>query len=148
MFLMIGLGERAGSGMAKIQQGWKDTGGTLRLVDSLEPFDYTQLEMEFLQAETRGQRMSEKMSEKMSENLSEMSGVVSEKMSEMVSEKVSEIVLEYVRRMPRSSAADIAVRLGRSARTIERAIRELKSAGKLIRIGPDRGGTWKVTEAD
>jgi predicted HTH transcriptional regulator len=34
MFLMIGLGERAGSGMAKIQRGWAQTGGALRLIDS------------------------------------------------------------------------------------------------------------------
>jgi ATP-dependent DNA helicase RecG len=53
MFLMIGLGERAGSGMAKIQQGWQHTGGKLQLVDSVEPFDQTWLKMDFPPARGR-----------------------------------------------------------------------------------------------
>ena len=45
MFLMIHLGERAGSGLPKIRQGWEGAGGTLRLFDSFEPSEQTRLEM-------------------------------------------------------------------------------------------------------
>lgn len=45
MFLMINLGERAGSGLPKIRQGWEREGGTIRLFDSFEPYDQTRLEM-------------------------------------------------------------------------------------------------------
>jgi predicted HTH transcriptional regulator len=40
----------------------------------------------------------------------------------------------------------MATRLGKSERTIERATRELRSAARLTRIGPDKGGHWKVTD--
>lgn len=45
MFLMINLGERAGSGLPKIRQGWETTGGILHFFDSFEPYDQTRLEM-------------------------------------------------------------------------------------------------------
>jgi predicted HTH transcriptional regulator len=42
----------------------------------------------------------------------------------------------------------MAARLGKSERTIERATRELRSAGRLTRIGPDKGGHWEVTDGE
>jgi ATP-dependent DNA helicase RecG len=45
MFLMIGVGERAGSGLPKIRQGWEIEGGRLQLSDSFEPYDETRLEL-------------------------------------------------------------------------------------------------------
>ncbi|EKD38594.1 MAG: hypothetical protein ACD_75C00682G0002 [uncultured bacterium] len=42
---VINLGERAGSGLPKIRQGWETAGGTLHLFDSFEPYDQTRLEM-------------------------------------------------------------------------------------------------------
>jgi len=45
IFLMINLGERAGSGLPKIRQGWEVEGGAIRLFDSFEPYDQTRLEM-------------------------------------------------------------------------------------------------------
>jgi hypothetical protein len=47
MFLMINLGERAGSGLPKIRQGWEMTGGNLNLLDTFEPYDQTRLLMSF-----------------------------------------------------------------------------------------------------
>jgi ATP-dependent DNA helicase RecG len=124
MFLMIGLGERAGSGMAKIQQGWKQTGGKLRLVDSFEPFDQTRLEMEFEQApeKTLGETRVK------------------------TPEKTPEKILSLIESNPEISIAELGNCLGKSASAIERAIRKLKSQGKLKRIGPDRGGYWEVTD--
>lgn len=45
MFLMIGLGERAGSGMSRILHGWQDLGHTLRLAERYEPQEHSVLEM-------------------------------------------------------------------------------------------------------
>lgn len=45
MFLMINLGERAGSGLVKIRQGCESAGGTLRIHDAFGPYDQTRLEM-------------------------------------------------------------------------------------------------------
>lgn len=38
---LIGLGERAGSGVPKIQQGWSEQGHSLNLFDSSVPYDQT-----------------------------------------------------------------------------------------------------------
>jgi ATP-dependent DNA helicase RecG len=144
MFLMIGLGERAGSGMAKIQPGWAQTGGKLRLVDSFEPFDQSRLEMDFARP-TESERHSGRLAGTLS---GKMSGELSGKMSRKMSGKVSQVVLELIKEMPERSIPDIATELGKSERTVERAIRELKSTGKLVRVGPDKGGRWHVTEGD
>ena len=47
MFLLINLGERAGSGLPKIRSGWQQAGHALRLFVSFEPFDQTVLEMDW-----------------------------------------------------------------------------------------------------
>ncbi len=41
MFLMIGLGERAGSGMSRILHGWQDLGHTVRLAQHFEPQEHS-----------------------------------------------------------------------------------------------------------
>ncbi len=130
MFLMLGLGERAGSGMAKIQQGWKETGGTLRLVDSLEPFDQTQLEMEF--AKTLGERLGETPGE----------------MQGKTPGKTPAEVLALLKANPEAAIPEVAKYLGKSVSAIERAIRRLKSEGKLARIGSTKAGRWQVPSGD
>ena len=136
MFLMIGLGERAGSGMAKIQQGWAHTGGKLRLVDSFEPFDQTRLEMDFVRPEDSGRQARG------------MAGIVAAKMAGEVAGKkaaiVAGMVLELMAEKPAISIPEIAVTLGTSKRSVERTVRELKADGKVTRVGPGRGGSWAV----
>jgi ATP-dependent DNA helicase RecG len=123
MFLMIGLGERAGSGLTKIQRGWRESGGRLNLADSFEPYDQTRLDMDFSREEPDSARRFGKMSGKMSGK-----------------------VLHLLKEAPELSIPEMAIRLGKSERTIERATRELRSTGKLTRIGPDKGGYWKVMD--
>lgn len=57
---------------------------------------------------------------------------------------VSETILALLRAEPTLSAAALAARLGRSSRTIERHIAELRSAGRLHRDGPAKTGRWVV----
>lgn len=45
---------------------------------------------------------------------------------------------------PDLSLAELAVLLGKSVRTIERATAKLVKAGELRRIGPAKGGHWEV----
>ena len=45
---------------------------------------------------------------------------------------------------PDLSLAELAVLLGKSVRTIERATAKLVKAGELRRIDPDKGGHWEV----
>jgi ATP-dependent DNA helicase RecG len=124
MFLMIGLGERAGSGMAKIQQGWQHTGGKLALLDSVEPFDQTWLKMDFPPAW----------------------GETLQKTLEITPEKTPEKILLLLKNRPEISIAEIAAHLGKSDSAIVRAIRKLKSEQRLRRIGADKGGHWEVKD--
>jgi len=41
---------------------------------------------------------------------------------------------------------EIAGKTQLSQRTVEKAIAKLKDAGILKRVGPDKGGYWKVNE--
>jgi len=40
----------------------------------------------------------------------------------------------------------LASRLNRSESAIKRAVRKLRDSGRLQRVGPAKGGTWKVLE--
>ena len=120
---MIGLGERAGSGLTKIQRGWRESGGRLNLADSFEPYDQTRLDMDFSREEPDSARSFGK-----------------------TSGKTSGKVLLLLKEAPELSIPEMATRLGKSERTIERATHELRSTGKLTRIGPDKGGHWKVMD--
>ncbi|HOF67787.1 MAG TPA: winged helix-turn-helix transcriptional regulator, partial [Candidatus Fermentibacter daniensis] len=55
-------------------------------------------------------------------------------------------VLELLRTDPGLTVIELAVRLGKSEITIHRAVRVLREAGLLQRIGPDKGGYWKVLD--
>ncbi|MEJ1422166.1 MAG: winged helix-turn-helix domain-containing protein, partial [Candidatus Sedimenticola sp. (ex Thyasira tokunagai)] len=44
------------------------------------------------------------------------------------------------------SIPSIASQIGKSESAVKRAIRKLRQEGKLERIGPAKGGHWKVLE--
>lgn len=60
------------------------------------------------------------------------------------SEKSSEKILEQLKGDPTLSAKALAEKLGISARAVEKQIDLLKKEGRLSRIGPAKGGYWKV----
>lgn len=55
-------------------------------------------------------------------------------------------VLRLLRERPELSTPQLAENLGKSQSAIERAIKKLREAGLLVRVGPDKGGSWKVIE--
>ena len=55
-------------------------------------------------------------------------------------------VLRLLRDQPGLSAPQLAERLGKSRSAIERAVKKLREAGLLVRMGPDKGGSWRVIE--
>jgi ATP-dependent DNA helicase RecG len=72
--------------------------------------------------------------------------VTSEKTSEKVSEKTSEKIVRHILVDKDMTIADLAEAIGVTTRTIERNIQKLQSAGRLRRVGPDKGGWWEVEE--
>jgi predicted HTH transcriptional regulator len=128
LFLMINLGERAGSGLPKIRQGWESNGGTLCLFDTFTPYDQTRLEMFWKESE--GEKS--KTPGKGWENAGETPG------------KTTAKILQFLASTPTMTIPELADLVNRSESAVERAIRKLRQTKKLKRIGPAKGGYWQV----
>ena len=68
--------------------------------------------------------------------------------SEKSSEKSSEKILALLEARNTASAREIAVILGLTPRAVEKHIAALKTAGRLKRVGPAKGGRWEVVRED
>ena len=60
--------------------------------------------------------------------------------------KTPAAVMRLLAEDPNLSVPQLAARLQKSELTIHRAIRTLRESGRLERIGPDKGGHWRVIE--
>ena len=58
--------------------------------------------------------------------------------------KSREIILNMLSKDGSLSAASLAKRIGISPKAVEKHLANLKASGLLHRIGPDKGGHWKV----
>ena len=63
-------------------------------------------------------------------------------------EGTGEKILVLIAADPAITTARMADEIGISKKGIEWQIRRLKSAGRIERIGPDKGGRWRVTSDD
>ena len=59
--------------------------------------------------------------------------------------KTRDIILSILAEHPYYTTADLAARIGISAKGVEKHLARLKADGSLKRIGPDKGGRWSVT---
>ena len=123
MFLMIGLGERAGSGMSRIVHGWKDFGHSLQLTERYEPQEHTVLEMRWLP---------------------ELAVTSSPEGSPEGSLKTEDRILELLKEVPGMTTQALGAQLGISKRAVLKQVSKLKELGRLRRIGPNKGGHWDV----
>ena len=69
-----------------------------------------------------------------------------EKGKEKSKEKSKEKILALLSVNPHATTADLISETGLSVSGVEKNIRELKAAGRLRRVGPDKGGHWEVVE--
>jgi ATP-dependent DNA helicase RecG len=60
--------------------------------------------------------------------------------------KTPAAVLRLLTEAPTLSVPQLATRLKKSELTIHRAIRILRESNHLERVGPDKGGQWRVIE--
>jgi ATP-dependent DNA helicase RecG len=60
--------------------------------------------------------------------------------------KTPAAVLELLKEEPHLSIPELATRLDKSESAIERAIRRLRESGRLERVGPAKGGSWRVLD--
>ncbi|MCE1180858.1 MAG: winged helix-turn-helix transcriptional regulator [Rhodocyclales bacterium] len=130
MFLLINLGERAGSGVPKIHSGWAQEGHGLRLFDSFEPLEQTVLEMSWNKSTPAA--------------TGEMPSPGSPIGSPIGSPKTEDRILQMLRDDPRHSVQQLGDALGISKRAVLKQIEKLKQQGRLSRIGSAKGGHWEV----
>lgn len=64
--------------------------------------------------------------------------------SEKTPGKTPDLVLQRLRDTPQATIPELAAYLGKSDSAIERTVRKLREEGRLQRIGPAKGGHWKV----
>jgi ATP-dependent DNA helicase RecG len=79
--------------------------------------------------------------------ISNITDKVVEKVVEKVGEKLTEnqlIILNQMQKDPYTSAKVLAEKVGISVRKIETNISKLKDLGYIERIGPAKGGHWKI----
>lgn len=129
MFLMIGLGERAGSGMSRILHGWKDLGHSLQLAERYEPQEHTVLEMAWA-AGLAPNRLP----------------VSSPESSPESSSKTEDRILQLLKETPSMTTQTVAEKLGIGKRAVLKQVDKLKEQGRLRRVGPNKGGKWEVLE--
>ncbi len=66
------------------------------------------------------------------------SGTVSSKL------KTNERIISYLASHPRASARELSQKIGITVKGIEKQLASLKAAGRILRIGPAKGGYWQV----
>lgn len=66
------------------------------------------------------------------------------KSTEKSTEKSSEKILELIRKKPEITTRELAKEIIITPRAIHKIIRKLKDENKIVRIGPDKGGHWKI----
>ena len=59
---------------------------------------------------------------------------------------VQELVLNVLEAEPRMTIKQVATRTNKSTSTLKRVIKQLQNEKRLQRIGPDKGGHWKVNQ--
>ena len=80
----------------------------------------------------------------MSRQVTQDEGV--EKGVEKSKEKSKEKILALLSANPHATTVDLIEATGLSVSGVEKNLRELKAAGRLRRVGPDKGGHWEVVE--
>jgi len=56
----------------------------------------------------------------------------------------SEKILHLLKQNPMLTIAELSEKLSMTTRGVEKNLKKLQSAGRLTRVGPDKGGWWKV----
>ena len=132
LFLQLGLGERAGSGLPKIRHAWESQGYSVTLTDSFEPYDQSVLEV------------TKVLENKPSLGFAKRSEKSSGKSSGKSSDKTDVLILERLAGAPGMTISELAEQLELSTRAIEKQLRKLQESDRLRRVGPAKGGHWEV----
>ena len=82
---------------------------------------------------------SEKVSDKMKDKMKD-------KTSMKMTVEMTEKIINLIKNNSEKTIIVLADQIGKSQSTIERKLKNLQKANKIERIGPAKGGYWKVNE--
>lgn len=90
--------------------------------------------------------ITEKSTEKMGRvtEEKEISSEIGSEKKDKSSEKTENVILQLLDIDPSMSIKELAEKIGLTTRAIEKQITRLKKEKRLERVGPDKGGYWKV----
>jgi len=139
VFRLPGWAEIAGSGMMKIFDNWRAAGYVPPVIRNNEPTHWFTIEFhEKAIGHEEAATGSAETTQKSIQKQQEMTGKTPGKMTGKI--------LLLLQDNPALAIPELAEKLGKAERTIERAIQELRQSGLLKRIGPAKGGHWEVLE--
>ncbi len=142
MFNMIGIGERAGSGIPDIYQVWENEGWPMPVVEESYNPDRTRLSLEF------SKKQANKTSELEKEPKRSQKGAEKEpKRSQKGAERKREI-LELIKANPTITQTEIMKELDLTRKQVQKDMNELKELHIIEREGTNRSGRWIIVESD
>jgi predicted HTH transcriptional regulator len=136
MFSLIGIGERAGSGIPSIISVWSDAMGVVPTYQQFFAPDRVQFVID-----VNGTTADKPLKSNVAVPLS---GELSGKMSEKMPEKTSEKILYLISENPRITTRELVDIIGIHERNVARNLKTLQERGFLRRIGGRKEGYWQV----
>ena len=132
LFRVANLAENAGYGFDKMIEGWQSYTGTAPEFTS----DVSFTKSVFTKVPGKEERVGEKVGERVGERVGEKVGL-------HLTDNQSMIIAK-MREEPYISAKKLADSIGISLRKIEENIKKLREKAIIERVGPARGGYWKI----
>ena len=140
MFSLIGIGERAGSGIPSIISVWSDATGMVPAYKQSFAPDRVQFVID-----VNGTTAAKPQKSDVAVPLSgELSGKTSEKTTEKATEKTTEKILCIIKNNPRVTYRELAEALAMTEDGIYWSVKQLRKQGLLHRIGGRKEGYWQV----
>ncbi len=163
LFTRMQLVEKVGSGILRMEQEMKREGFNKPRFENTGFFKAIFLKKDVVEKTNVPENVTEsnqKSIRKITEESSEKNKKGGEKDGEKGGEKGGENVkvefgfkiqkfnpiLGEMKKNPLVTLPQIAEKMGVGARYVEKLVSQLKAAGRLRRIGPDKGGHWEVVE--
>ncbi len=168
MLRMIGYGENIGSGFAKILHAWELAGWdkpyivndlanneviiTMPVEDELKGTPKTAQKNSEGNPSSTGEYQQDIPQEP--HNKTEQKGTpkgtpkTEQKSTPKGTPKTNSVILELIRQNPTITRLELSEITQKSVFTIRKHINNLKSAGRIKRVGPNNGGHWQVIEKD
>jgi len=137
MFSLVGIGERAGSGLMNIQSVWNEK-------DLPKPI----LTEQFNPDRTFITLPIDRNAENVSANVcvSENAGIYYGENVSVNLTKTETILLDLIQKDGKLTSVKLSELTGKDPRTIARGLKKLKENNFITRIGSDKSGEWKVVK--